>query len=396
MRETLQVVSSMEKLIYQGSTDEENRVRAALKEATNSIVSTVGSRGLDAVVLAGGFGRGEGALLREDGSEGLPFNDFDFLLVGTRSSVPVRVLSKLKRMLPRVLNVDFVDINYMRASDFKRVSPTVFFYELRNANRVLWGSPDALGTLPFFDPSELPLTEATRLFLNRGLGLLSVLLQLDDAQSGELVGRRAAVAWSKVVLTAGDSFLLERKLYHWSYVERMKRLAEIAQFSALEAEFAETYLRAAMFKLTADFSLLPTQDPSKLCYEARQIHERYFRTLERKRTFADLTDWKAYPTVVLRAGLQPLRRRLKEYLTERGDMVARFRSLWRFARLPLWNEERRLAILPLLLYAVLEPGSQAREGSYVAEACEIEYGRRDVRADDWKRLALELVGEFHP
>jgi hypothetical protein len=386
----------MEKLVYQGSTDEEKKLRAALKEAAEAIVAGVGSRGLDAVVLAGGFGRGEGALQREEGSEGRPFNDFDLLLVGTRSGVPARVLGELRRTLPRLLDVEFADINYIRASELKKVSPSIFFYELKNGNRTLWGSADVLEALPLFEPSELPMTEATRLFLNRGLGLLSVLLHLDEGEESEGLLGRAAVAWSKTILAAGDSFLLEQRLYHWSYVERMRRLREIAKYSTLEAGFADAYVSAATFKLTADFSILPTRNAAELCLEARRFHERYFRALERKRTFADLTDWKTYPPVVLRAGLQPLRRRIKEYLMERGDTLARLRGLWRFARLPLWNEERRLALMPLLLYAVHESDNRVRERSYVAEANEIQFGRRTAEASAWKRLTAELVGEAHP
>ncbi len=386
----------MEKLIYQGSTDEEDKIRATLGKAAEVIVSEVGTRGLDAVVLAGGYGRGEGALRRTGDSQRRPFNDFDLLLVGTRSDVPSRVLRELRRSLPGILDVDFVDVNYIRASALRKVSPSVFFYELKNGNRILWGTPDALEALPSFESSELPLTEATRLFLNRGLGLLSVLLELVEGRESVVLTGRAAVAWSKVILAAGDSFLLERRLYHWSYVERMRRLREIAEYSTLEVGFADAYASAAAFKLTADFSILPTEDAKELCLEARRVHERYFRALERKRTFDDLADWRTYPSVVLRVGLQPLRRRVKAFLTERGETLARLRGLDRFARLPLWNEERRLALMPLLLYAIHATDCRVGERSYVAEANDLQSGMRRAEDGDWKRLTAELVGEAHP
>ncbi|UCF79334.1 MAG: hypothetical protein JSW03_03550 [Candidatus Eiseniibacteriota bacterium] len=385
----------MQRLIYQGSPDEENRARLLLEKASAAIAERVGSRGLDAIVLAGGFGRGEGALLREDGPDGVPFNDVDLLLVGSRPRVSASVLGELRHSLARLLRVDFVDINYMRSSELKRVSPTVFFYELKHGNRIVWGAQDALGTLPSFDPAELPTTEATRLFLNRGLGLLSVLLQLETGEKGELVARRSAVAWSKIVLAAGDSLLLERRLYHWSYVERARRMREVARYSGLEPGFFDAYEKAVAFKLTADFSLLSSREPAALCSEAVRIHERHFQMAERQRTFAELADWSQYPSVVLRVGLQPFRRRLKHYLTGYG-VAARVRGLAQFVRLPLWDEERRLALLPLVLYAVRQTRGQTRRDGCLAEACAIQYGRREVREGDWKRLAADLVGESHP
>jgi len=386
----------MEELIYQGSADDEERVRGILERAVRQITQRVGRSGLEALVLTGGFGRGEGALTREEGSPGLPFNDFDFLLIGSRPRIAPGVLRDLRTSLSELLRVDFVDVGYIRSSQFRKAEPTIFLYDLVNGSKILWGSPDILKRVPSFASSDLPLSEATRLFLNRGIGLLYTLVLFERGETGPALKKNAAVAWSKVVLAAGDGILLRRKLYHWSYVERMKRIGEVARLSDADGDFLKTYRSAALFKLTADFTVLPTQDPAELCFEARSTHEKYFRWVERERTLADITDWREYPVVLLRVGLKPLRRRIRESLTELRSAVAHFDTLGRFARLPLWGEERRLAILPLVLYAVREAGGLSREASYLEAACRIEFGRKRVETEDWRLLASALVGESHP
>jgi hypothetical protein len=386
----------MEELVYQGSADDEERIHGILERTTKQIVDRVGSLCLEAIVLTGGFGKGEGAVRRDQGSSGLPFNDIDLLLVGTRPRIASSILHDLRSSLSQLLGVDFVDIGYIRSSQFRKAEPTIFLYDLKNGSKILWGSPDILKKVPSFASSDLPLTEAARLFLNRGIGLLYTLLLFERGEGGPILRKNAAVAWSKVVLAAGDAILLQRELYHWSYAERMKRIEEIARLSVFDGDFLETYRRAALFKLTADFAVLPSQNPAELCLEARLLHEKYFRWVEQKRTFADITDWTAYPLVLLRAGLRPLRRRLKESLTELRPAVLHVDRLGRFVRLPLWGEERRLAVLPLVLYAVREGGNVARETSYLEAACMMEFGRKRVETQDWRLLASALVGEAHP
>jgi len=386
----------MERLIYQGSADDEERIRAILERATREILNKLGAGGLEAIVLTGGFGRGEGALRGEAGTSRLPFNDLDFLLIGTRSHVAYGLMRGLKNSLPGLLGVDFVDLGYIRSSQFRGAPPTIFLYDLKNGSRVIWGSAGALENVPVFQSSDLPFSEATRLFLNRGIGLLYTLVALDRDGIGPVIKKNAATAWSKIILAAGDAMLLRKRLYHWSYVERIKRVEEIAPLFDLGPDFLGKYRSAAMFKLTADFDLLPSSDPARLCLEAESLHERYFRWVEERRTFAEIKDWRTYPLVLLRAGLRPLRSRLKDSFAVFREAATHLDTMTRFLRLPLWGEERRLALLPLVLYSAKKPEGMAQENRYLEAACMLEYGRNRIRSQDWMRLASALVGESHP
>ena len=385
----------MEELVHRGSPEEQARILFALKEAARFVAEKASLAGGDAVVLTGGFGRGEGALSREPGCEGRPLNDFDLLIVGVGPTVPDRVLAGLRSSLPAALGADHVDVGYVRASTLTGAEPTVFLYELKEGSRVLWGSERALDGLPSFRPSELPPTEGTRFFLNRGLSLLALLLAIEKREDAAALRRWAASAWSKVILAAGDALLLEKKLYHWSYVTRVKRMEE-AGGGLFGSELVHEYRDAASFKLTADFGRLPSQDPLELFAEARSLHERHFRLFEERRTFASIRDWRDYPAVVVRAGLMPARRRLKECVLAAARNFLRPGELARLARLPLVGEERRLALLPLVLYAVRGRLDQSVDSGYVGAACRLELGRLGRGPDDWARVATRLAAGAHP
>ena len=384
----------MEELVYRGSPEEQARILFALKEAARLVAEKTGLTGGDAVVLTGGFGRGEGALSREPGDAGRPFNDFDIVIVGARPGVPGGVLAGLKSGLATALGADYVDLGYVRASSLAGAEPTVFLYELKAGSRVLWGSERALDAVPAFEPFDLPLTEGTRLFLNRGLSLLALLLAIERREDAAALRKSAATAWSKAVLAAGDALLLERRLYHWSYVTRVQRMEEVGGGFA-GGEFVREYRDAAFFKLTADFGKLPSQDPLELFALARSLHERVFKLFEERRTLAAIPDWKDYPAAVVRAGLIPARRRLKESVLALARNALRPGEVARLARLPLVGEERRLALLPLVLYAVRGRADQSVDRGYVETACRIELGRAGGGPDDWTRLATRLAAGAH-
>ena len=384
----------MEELVYRGSPEEQARILFALKDAARSVAEKTGLSDGDAVVLTGGFGRGEGALLREPGCEGRPFNDFDILIVGARPAVPDGVLAGLKSDLAAAMDADYVDLGYIRASGLAGAEPTVFLYELKAGSRVLWGSERALDAVPDFRPSDLPLTEGTRFFLNRGLSLISLLLAIERGEDTVALRKSAATAWSKAVLAAGDALLLERKLYHWSCETRVQRMEEVGGGLG-GSGFAREYRDAAFFKLTADFGRLPSHDPLELFVEARSLHERHFGPFEERRTMTSISDWRDYPAAVVRAGLIPVRRRLKESVLALARNALSPGEVARLARLPLVGEERRLALLPLVLYAVRGRADQSLERGYVEAACRIELGRTGGGADDWTFLATRLAAGAH-
>lgn len=187
---------------------------------------------LEALVLGGGYGRGEGGVLKTEKGD-RPYNDLDFhvflrghrILSERRFGVALRELGE--RLSPEAgLPVEFKVDSLAR---FRRSAPTMFSYDLVAGHRVLAG-----GHFPFagcehhLEADNIPLSEATRLLMNRCSGLLFARAKLEQemftSQSADFVARNLA----KAQLAFGDVVLAAYGQYHWSCRKRHQRLRQLA------------------------------------------------------------------------------------------------------------------------------------------------------------------------
>ncbi len=187
--------------------------------------------GVEAFVLAGGYGRGEGGVLvGDDGREHL-YNDLEFYLF--TKGIPTAALRhgvhQIEREGSRALELE-VEIRMLPSRALRRAVPSMFFYDLFWGHRVVYGpedfvrrfTPDAVR-----DEDRIPLHEATRLLFNRGSGLLFAAAKLggiDPDRDIRFIQRNHA----KLKLALGDAWLAAHGEYHWSCVERNRRLKKHA------------------------------------------------------------------------------------------------------------------------------------------------------------------------
>src|SRR5581483_5484719 len=169
--------------------------------------SLVPAHKLEALVLGGGYGRGQGGVLKTSSGD-LPYNDLEFyvFLRGNRL-INERTHGAALRELGERLSPDaglHVEFKVDSLARFRRSPVTMFSYDIVSGNRVLFfgkhptsniqhpTSNDSarepldvgcsmldVGCSPVFkgcehhlDPARIPLSEATRLLFNRCTGLL--------------------------------------------------------------------------------------------------------------------------------------------------------------------------------------------------------------------------------
>lgn len=234
-------------------------------------VSPLSLHGLAGLYLGGGYGRGEGGVFCKDGTARL-YNDLDFFPVGTGlgKAGKARIDSALREVSRKWhaelgIDVDFGPVK--NSSELKHSARTLMFQELRHGFVTICGSDDALtSAVPALAPEQLPLMEAVRLMLNRGMGLLFAGEKL-DSHSGDtgFILRN----WNKCILGCGDAFLIAQKNYLWHVEERRKRLLELARTGVFPQRAAELYAQAVAFK-TAPHDRMPS-DPSAHWSELRGL-----------------------------------------------------------------------------------------------------------------------------
>lgn len=203
---------------------------------------------LGALYLGGGYGRGEGgAFFAKDGSA-LPYNDLDFFAYPAPDApqsqwaeVNQWIETKMK-LLAEKLGIEADCTPLRNFGEVRRISQRLMFQELLRGHVLIYSKNgyDPLAALAPLPAYQLPLSEAQRLLLNRGYGLLLA------RAPGETGFRLRNLA--KAALGAADALLLAKGLYKWNGEERAAAFRALAKEQGWPEEWADNYDAALAFK----------------------------------------------------------------------------------------------------------------------------------------------------
>jgi hypothetical protein len=243
---------------------------------------------LEGLLLAGGYGRGEGGVLREASGD-RPYNDLEFYVFVRGNAVLAErryraALCKLGQRLQPGAGLE-VEFKVFTLKKLRRSGPSMFFYDLVSGHRWLIGNDSLLaGCEHHRDPGSLPLHEATRLLFNRCSGLLFSADRLRRAQFGpeeaDFVGRNLA----KAQLGIGDALLAAQGKYHWSCLERAQCLAKPSTCGNLpRGQIIRHHAAGVLFKLHPVRSNAPSEDLARQHAELTELAGLVWLQLERRR-----------------------------------------------------------------------------------------------------------------
>jgi hypothetical protein len=203
------------------------------------------------LLLAGGYGRGEGGIFEEGGRRSL-YNDLEFYLVlggGNQERAARRWCEEESHTGERETGIEVeFKILYLRA--LGNAEPSMFYYDLLAAHWLVFGDAALVASLPdrLRDGAKIPAHEATRLLFNRGSGLFySRYLMEEEGGKGDLtfVERNHA----KARLAFADAVLALNGGYVWSCRTRHERLAgELARRPANFEQLVAWHETAVEFK----------------------------------------------------------------------------------------------------------------------------------------------------
>jgi hypothetical protein len=230
---------------YSKNTDPrvERLIQDAMDGIRASLAASPESSAIRAVVLGGGYGRGEGGAT----PGGTPYNDMDFFVVmnGRKPSPALRgLLNGLSAEWRGKLGID---IDFYCVKSLKALyedADTLMIQELFAGCRVAFGDEHIFDDAPRRPFSELPWTEAARLLLNRGAGLLFARQRASDPAEADFVRRNL----HKAALGCGDAILVVHHDYRTSGTERLEALRKYYEASWL----VPAYEDALAFKYAPD------------------------------------------------------------------------------------------------------------------------------------------------
>jgi len=172
--------------------------------------------GLRALVLTGGFARGEGAVLR-----GAPVNDYDLLAL--RGLAPPRNrYPAVRASLEEALGLH-LDLQPVWAGRLGFARPSVFWYETALRGHTLWGDAGLLARIPVRTHEQLDAREGLRLLANRAAGLL--LGARASAHDRRLQAAKALLAALDANLLAGGAFAPSQR-ERWELWRRLREAGE--------------------------------------------------------------------------------------------------------------------------------------------------------------------------
>jgi hypothetical protein len=166
-----------------------------------------------ALVLTGGFARGEGTVLA-----GEPQNDYDLVVLRGVGLPRVPYATLRSRLEARLgLHVDLAPVPAWR---LRWTAPSIFWYETALRGRTLWGE-ELLHRIPTRTPAALDPGEGLRLLVNRAAGLLLCTEERDP--------HKVRIQAAKALLAAADAHLLARGVFPPTQTERWAALEALRE-----------------------------------------------------------------------------------------------------------------------------------------------------------------------
>jgi len=159
------------------------KIKEQINYITNSLLEY---DGIQSIVLTGGMTRGEGSAIQTKFGIEI-YSDYDFIVVVDKKifkqsksffqQFNIRLTQELRRdgLIPQV------DVMPTTIDKLKNARPSMFFFELKETGKILYGD-DVLKLIPQFNASSIPKEDSIRTFLNRIVGHLDYIdhLILDD------------------------------------------------------------------------------------------------------------------------------------------------------------------------------------------------------------------------
>jgi hypothetical protein len=202
---------------------------------------------LAALILVGGYARGEGGLVSR-GNELRAYNDFDLVaIVRNHRAKSLRApILALGRSLSEGLGIE-IDLWPIDESALPTLPSTLFWLDVSlGGAEVLAGDPRVAGKVRAVKPREVPHAEAARLLANRAVGVALSNLEREDRDM------RRARHGNKAVLACGDAFLLAADLYAPTVADRVTVLERQRRAPRVGDALADAYADAARFRRRPD------------------------------------------------------------------------------------------------------------------------------------------------
>lgn len=288
-----------ERFTHYFSPEADSLIREAVEAVARLVTSLVPRSHYHALVLIGGYGRGEGGVRRVDEGE-RPNNNLDFLLI-SRNANSQRISAWQQAIDAGLEAIQSqhgiaIDFSVIQGEVLSRSACRIMWYDMRWGHKTVLGDPEFVPSLERFRIERVPSWDVHNLLVNRGTLLVinDCLPTLGDCDELRRVRSRHAI---KAVIGYGDALLYAHGQYHWSYAEKQRRMQRL--------EHAPEAFRR-MYHDAAEHRFLPAEQlPASLSDhgDLREMCEQVHLVCESKRLNHPGLTWTHYLETALQASL---------------------------------------------------------------------------------------------
>lgn len=375
-------------------------IQIGLNRVVEGIRDLMGDR-LQAIVLTGGFGRGEGGVMHENGRF-RPVNDFDISVIVSKDYFRMRKrfarpLAELAERLASETGLKQIDIGISHPLRFRFAPNRVESYEIRNGHRVLWGNIDLKRIMPKLPAERLPLLDGGIYFMTRGSGLLiPALYFLPEGQVKHQHRENFQIEIDKACIAMGDTLLLLHREYHFSYRERLRRVQRMDLSPVPEGETIQKwYTEAVERKLRPWFGWTGDRVMVNRWFSVRDIFGGFFLWFESNRLRHTFRNWTEYSAFVAKRIRDPLWDRLR-VLVRVGLRLGVSGLFRRNEESSVWQHSRafKCSTMPMLLFSLRRYGVDSTWMNHARTLLGLPHAEGTICS--WQETVRRYLGIFHP
>ena len=287
---------------------------------------------VESIILAGGFGRGEGSVLIHE-EEIQPINDYDLYVI-TKFDNQKNIIKKVRKLISSIIKIRQVDLEVIPVKKLKSLKPTMANYDLKYASYVFYGNNQILNSIPTIDSKKLSLKEGRTPLL---LYLISIIQAYPHKQEKDLSINEKFWMYQQIcksILGWSTALLILEGKYHSSYIEREKIFKSLFK----DKEWCQLVENATKFKISPH--LFIKDNISKLWSLNKHIHLTVLELFLSKYYSTDFNKLE-YPSNWLSI--------IKKYNNDYENIL---RKVYGFAsRNKAYNNRIKLTIIEILLLA---------------------------------------------
>jgi hypothetical protein len=255
-----------------------------------------------ALILIGGYGRGEGGIMMKNGQYH-PHNNLDILYIhnGSVDSKVVEAVDKALQALAKTYDIG-IDMSAINKQKLLKLDGLVIGYDMRFGHKTLLGDSTFLKNHEAFSLSNIDPIDIRQLLVNRGTLLLinRVLLKKHSLSEDEkkLIIKHAI----KSIIGYGDALLFFHNAYHWSYAQKQSNMSEL---SDIDEAIKKLYADALLFRFKPNYELYLQKDLNEWNDELIVILSSIHLQCEKINLSQSNLDWRSYFNIALENGSYP-------------------------------------------------------------------------------------------